>query len=157
LRATDQYANFYTTYFLKPQPRTKYSLVVVFENQRYVPLVGWSSANLLTFTDHAKFSDLAGRRFPEACLEGAFPPRGHQWASAELPAGHDHGRDSQPPQPLGLFGFEVDQRYTSTDPEGWTYALSFRRIQAHLTENSSHYFRKSSDFVRRRRWVRLVD
>jgi len=166
LRTSGRYTEIYTTHFLKFQRGSKYSQIVVFENQRYVPLVGWSSANLLLFTDHPKLSDMFGRRFPEPSLDGCPPPPGYKWAAdAEE---HIDESDSAVPQSLrdrtmtlplalGMQGFEVDLAYTATDEEGWTYALSFPRMQLHLTENSTHYFPKPRDFVRRRRWVRLVD
>ena len=181
LRTTEMYANFYITNFLHFQPGQKYSQIVVFENQRYVPLVGWSSGHLLLLggPDHAKYTDMAGRRFPESMasgLVGVPPPPSYKWATADPTAtatataatasaptkesllmSKNRERAATLPHTLGLQAFEVDQQYTATDSEGWAYASSFKRIQAHLTENSSHYYPKSSDFVRRRRWVRLVD
>ena len=162
LRTTVQYADFYISHFLLFQRHSKYSQIVVYENQRYVPLVGWSSANLL-FTDHPKFSDLFGRRFPEPSLEDCPSPPGYKWAADEL---GNQGRvvdmslgdrTMTLPLSLGMQRFEVDLQYAATDQEGWTYALSFPRMQLHLSENSTHNFRKARDFVRRRRWVRLVD
>ena len=167
LRQTEVYADFYITHFLTYSAGNKYYQVTVFENQRYAPLIGWSSANLLPFSDHPKYTNIRGRKFPEPNLHEAVPPPGYRWALENINDVEDsdiasvkkslRSRSVTIPHALGLGGFEIDTQYTSTDKDGWTYAFSFSRIQSHLTENSPHYFRKSGDFVRRRRWVRLAD
>jgi hypothetical protein len=69
-----------------PRPDSKpssssstYLLVSVFENQRFIPLSGWSSSYLLPFTDHPLYSNLVGVRYPFKHLNRSLPPLGCQW------------------------------------------------------------------------------
>jgi hypothetical protein len=175
-----------------PPLPSEYLLVSVFENQRYLPLTGWSSACLLPFTDHAMFSNVVGVKYPFTHLNRSSPPKGCKWIFQQLvipsssssssatatggsgalvthidetSLGHltETTEDSPlPPRPLspqrvkGLTDFEVDSDYLQTDPEGWVYAANFKRFTIHLSENSSHCFRKGKDLVRRRRWIRVA-
>jgi hypothetical protein len=168
-----------------------YLLVSVFENQRYIPLTGWSSTCLLPFTDHAMYSSVVGVRYPFTHLNRSSPPKGCKWifhqtipsSAAGAVGAHlvQHSEetslgdlreteDSSPPSAelspslspslpqrvKGLTDFEIDCDYLQTDPHGWVYAANFKRFTIHLSENSSHRFRKGTDLVRRRRWVRVA-
>ena len=53
-------------------------LVVVYENQRYLPLIGWSS-NFLLINDPAKHSSKAGVTFPGKSLKTTSAPSGYEW------------------------------------------------------------------------------
>jgi len=55
-------------------------LIVVYENQRFLPLAGFSSKNLF-FTDPDQYSDWSGQHhFPYKVLERAPPPDGYRWS-----------------------------------------------------------------------------
>ncbi|CAM9813587.1 unnamed protein product, partial [Choristocarpus tenellus] len=75
----------------------------VFENQRIRPFEGWSGRFLLK-SDPGRYSDHdggGGRDVPNDP-----PPPGWEWVDRE--------------------GWALDTLYTPCDPEGWTYATSFR-------------------------------
>jgi hypothetical protein len=108
--------------------------VIIFENQRYLPLKGFSSLNLIVGVDPAKLSNAAGVKFPDRYLRRTPPPEGYEWIESS---------------------FRVDNAYTDTGKGGWTYASSFPRFETHLYERRSKT--DMSDrraYVRRRRWVR---
>jgi hypothetical protein len=62
-----------------PSSSTSFVLVSVFENQRYLPLSGWSSSFLLPFTDHPTLSNVIGVKFPFKHLNRSLPPLGCHW------------------------------------------------------------------------------
>ena len=105
-----------------------------FENQRYMPLRGWSAESLLP-TDCQRWSTRSGavdaETLPEFCAR----------ARLGLPGGWDW-----------LSDWAVDIREDGSDAQGWTYEQA--------TEFFEYPFPKGSgtagplDFVRRRRWVR---
>lgn len=109
--------------------------VSVFENQRFLPINGFSALNLVIGLDPAKLSDMDGCKFPDRYLRLATPPDGYEWVP-----------DSS---------FKVDFTHAETGQGGWTYASSFPRYSVHKKQRRSltdinHYKAKT----RRRRWVR---
>ena len=57
--------------------------VEVFQNERYLPLLGWSSHHLLPGDPH-KLSSASGMRFLTRNLHQMFPPSGYQWLSTPI-------------------------------------------------------------------------
>ena len=56
----------------------------VWQNQRFVPVVGFSRQNLFLVRDPPALSDVTGHlRFPSVSLEYASPPSGYKWADTE--------------------------------------------------------------------------
>ena len=56
----------------------------VWQNQRFVPMVGFSRQNLFLVRDPPALSDVTGHlRFPSVSLEYASPPSGYKWADTE--------------------------------------------------------------------------
>ncbi len=84
---------YYTTYFCTEAPQSEDGplveegeelLVSVWQNQRFVPLVGFSRQNLFLVRDPPALSDVTGHlRFPSVSLEYASPPSGYKWADTE--------------------------------------------------------------------------
>jgi hypothetical protein len=84
---------FYTTYFTReahkvegrpPAPNGDELLVIVWQNQRFVPIVGFSHQGLFLMRDPPALSDETGHvRFPSSTLEYAKAPPGYEWADTE--------------------------------------------------------------------------
>eukprot|EP00123_Amoebidium_parasiticum_P013901 comp22216_c0_seq1/m.32708 comp22216_c0_seq1/g.32708 ORF comp22216_c0_seq1/g.32708 comp22216_c0_seq1/m.32708 type:complete len:395 (-) comp22216_c0_seq1:230-1414(-) len=105
-----------------------------FENQRYLPLQGFSENHLLG-TDRPKWSD----------REGA-PVAYHPFQDGE-----EHA----------LFGgwewvdeWKIDKAYTNCDDEGWSYGIDFGMVERRRQRRNSLDSSGFTDFVRRRRWIR---
>ena len=78
-------------------------VVEVFENQRRMPVKGWSSAHLMM---HPRFADASGYNDMQyESLSSAPPPQGFEWIADQ--------------------GWSLDRQYTKQDGEGWSYALSY--------------------------------
>lgn len=150
--------------------------VIVYENQRYIPLLGWNCLHLLA-SERAKLSDEAGVKFPDRYLKQSKPPSGYIWKSevmksaTEIDESDEYQRDENATvEPLlqshtskknsdlyfrGLLKWNVDSTYTNTDANGWTYGVTFEKLTRHLVKGRSHDYARLHDVVRRRRWIRI--
>ena len=101
----------------------------VFENETYGPFAGWGAPTL--YGQRLKFSnrkgELSSSEFPEVRLPGDFT-----WED----------------------DWRVDKTYTPCDPDGWSYALGFGKLEQDLERGESSGANSTFDMARRRRWVR---
>jgi len=97
-----------------PPPETE----IVFENQRYLVLVGWKTTILPT--DYPAWSDVSGKRRDKEAV--VLPSMDWNWVG----------------------GWAVEKPQGSRD--GWLYGKDYA--------SADHVDQRSTDFVRRRRWIR---
>lgn len=112
-----------------PPPRVKMVVVEeeVFENERYMPMFGWSSSYLLP-SDRRRWSTMEGRNSSDTFPEVKALPPGWQWDGDWMVDLEGAGKD------------------------GWLFAIDFDAYQ----RDSKSGKNKCSPlcYVRRRRWVR---
>jgi hypothetical protein len=107
LEVANQY---YRDYFARPAKgaevaahRSAELVVRVYENQRFVPVRGFSRQHLFIVSDPPALSDVTGQcKFPYIVLENAQPPSGYRWKTGSVlgvPQGWCH--DSNP-KSLGI-------------------------------------------------------
>lgn len=100
--------------------------VSCFENQRYYPVIGWSSK--LLPTDRPAWSDDEGKAITKDKLDTQLPA-GWRWLGDWSVSVHD--RDDK----------------SACDIDGWSYGVDFPQAEFH---DSKHL----NDFVRKRKWAR---
>eukprot|EP00602_Paraphysomonas_sp_CaronLab_P003828 CAMPEP_0185039128 /NCGR_PEP_ID=MMETSP1103-20130426/35659_1 /TAXON_ID=36769 /ORGANISM="Paraphysomonas bandaiensis, Strain Caron Lab Isolate" /LENGTH=213 /DNA_ID=CAMNT_0027577899 /DNA_START=98 /DNA_END=736 /DNA_ORIENTATION=+ len=126
LEADEAYRDFYREYFTHAVYGKEDIVVEVFENHRYVPVIGWNNRNLLR-NDPAKLSDRNGVKFPNRYLSKTNPPVGYRWLNRSDPemTVSDNLGDGKCGHRTGYKRFCVDFDEGPCDEEGWMYARSF--------------------------------
>lgn len=153
----DDLQRLYLLHFCALIPGSNYIVVEVFEHQRYIPLKGWSPLNLL-FSDCSKLSNCIGIKYPDRYLKRADPPLDYRWVEEKPLADYDinlldHGI-------LTPWKWTVCRAFTPDGEKAWCYGTSFedirRKYEIPELRTQSHTCQRTTDVVRRRRWIRLA-
>jgi hypothetical protein len=153
-------------------------VVIVFENHRYVPILGWKNRNLLP-SDPSKLSNERGVKFPNRYLTRTNPPVGYRWLTSADPEVNGQKFDKELKETKsrkreghrqGYKKFSVDHSHIGAGEGGWVYAASFeptlvfspreggRPASLSRVSRGCHWHSepKSGDVVRRRKLFRIA-